>query len=235
MRFARPIALAAAALLTISGLARCHAASLEVVPTTIQLPAAGGPAKLRLVNHGNAPVSVQIEAMSWTQAGSESLSDSDEISFSPPFARLDPHGSQIVRFLLSPSPAGEERAFRVIVTQLPEAYAGAGAKVLLQFSVPVFEGDGGTGDVIWSLHRDDDGFRLDARNTGPAHAKFTDLVLIDAAGARKPVSPQRLVYVLAASVRSWRLRMPAGDTFRLEGNDEISRGRVSVPISVSNQ
>ncbi len=47
------------------------AASIEVVPTLLELPEAGGATQLRLINHAAEPADVQIESFAWTQDGEE--------------------------------------------------------------------------------------------------------------------------------------------------------------------
>lgn len=213
-----------------------HAASLEVAPIALELPAKGGAAQLRLVNHGDKPSQVQIEAFAWTQNGSETLSDSDDIVLSPPQARLDADSSQIVRLVIEPgADAAIERAFRMVVTELPDAQTvTTGARVLLQFSVPVFAGDGklNASALTWSLHRTAQGARLEVRNTGMRRAKFTHLEL--AGRARISIAAQSLVYVLAGSTRSWDLPGASGEGWHLEGIDEIAGRRVSIALAVSD-
>lgn len=214
-----------------------RAASLEVVPTVIELPAKGGPTLLRLVNHADGAVAVQVEAFAWTQgAPGETLGDSDDIVVSPPLARLAPLSSQIVRLLVAPAePGAPERAFRVVVTQLPDpGKAQQGMRVLLQFSVPVFAGDGPRDGaaVTWSLRRTGTALRLQANNTGTRRAKFTDLVLVGGDG-RVPVAPHSLVYVLAGAARSWSVAAPSGE-IALEGVDDIAGRRFHIALSPSD-
>ena len=220
-----------------AAIAGVDAASLEVVPTQIELPANGGPAQLRLVNHGDKPVDVQIETFAWTQNGSETLGDSDEIALSPPFTHLNPQSSQIVRLLLAP-PAQPlaERAYRVLVTQLPDPNdTQSGTHVLLQFSVPLFAGDGKAPALSWSLHRGTTGLDLDASNQGTRRAKFTNLELVSADGAKRPVSSHGLIYVLAGVRRSWSFPgIVPSDTFKLEGDDENAGKRFSIPLAVTD-
>jgi fimbrial chaperone protein len=213
------------------------AASLEVVPTVIELPAKGGPAQLRLVNHGNEPVAVQVEAFAWTQSPTgETLGDSDAIVVSPPLAHLAPLSSQIVRLLVAPAPsATQEGAFRVVVTQLPDpVQPQQGMRVLLQFSVPVFEGDGptDTASVAWSLKRNGATLSLEAHNTGARRAKFTDLVLVGPDG-RQPIAQKALVYVLGGATRAWSVAPLAGN-LTLEGVDDIAGRRFRIPLAASD-
>lgn len=218
--------------------AAARSASLEVVPTAVELPAKGGAAQMRLVNHGDAPVEVQVEAFAWAQNGTETLSDSEDIVLSPPQARLNPHAFQIVRLMVAPaSDAGTERAFRVVVTQLPDPKsAEMGARVLLQFSVPLFAGDGAlpASRLAWTLRRAGGELSLQVRNSGTRRAKFTKLELVSAQGERRAVSPQPLVYVLAGATRSWTPAGPAGEGIHLEGFDDVAGKRFSVPLSISD-
>jgi len=213
------------------------AVSLEVVPTTIELPAKGGPAQLRLVNHGDKPVNVQIETFAWKQDGGETLVDSDDIALSPPFAHLNPQSSQIARLLLAPpAQTGSERAFRIVVTQLPDPDdTESGTHVLLQFSVPMFAGDGKSPSLSWSLRRNGNGLSLEASNRGSTRAKFTNLELLSAEGKHEPVSSHGLVYVLAGATRSWSLSSTASSTsYKLEGDDDGAMRRFSIPLAVTD-
>jgi fimbrial chaperone protein len=227
----------AAVLAAVLQAASASAASLEVVPTTIELPAKGGPAQLRLVNHGDKPVNVQIETLAWKQDGNEALVDSDEIALSPPFAHLNPSSSQIVRLLLPPPAQPEaERAFRVLVTQLPDPNdKDMGAHVLLQFSVPLFASDGKAASLSWALHHDGAGLTLEAQNLGSRRAKFTNLELVTTEGRHLPVSAHGLVYVLAGATRRWALPdAKPSDRFRLEGDDDSAQRRFSISLDVTD-
>jgi fimbrial chaperone protein len=216
--------------------AACQAASIEVVPIALELPAAGGPTKLRLVNHGDDAVNVQVEAFAWKQDGGEAFADTDAVVLSPPLAHLEPRASQIVRLLVQPSPDKGERAFRIVVTQLPDMRkAVAGAKVLLQFNVPLFVGDGprAAADLHWSLHRESAGLRLAVHNEGARRGKLVDLALVGAA-ARLPVASGALTYVLAGAKRSWNIEGAPPEGLRLEGYDEMAGRRIAVPLAVTD-
>ena len=115
---------------------------LDVAPTTLDLqPDRAG--LFFVTNHGARPITVQIEAMDWRQqdtGGPGRLTPSTVLLTSPPMARIAPGGRQSVR-VLARGPAQRERAFRLLVSQLPDAADdGDGVHVLLQFSVPVFVG-----------------------------------------------------------------------------------------------
>ncbi len=225
---------AIAALLLSCGTAR--AGSIEVAPTTIELPARGGTAQLRLVNHAAKDVAVQIEAFAWRQEGAETLADSDDIVLNPPLARLKPMGSQIVRLLVQPAGGAVERAFRVVVTELPDpADKSEGMRVLLQFVVPLFAGDTGKSGarLDWSLRRAGTGLRVEVRNSGARRAKFGTLTLVSSKGERWPLAAGSLVYVLAGSTRVFALDKAfarPGETLHLEGSDADTDKRLALPL-----
>ena len=114
--------------------------TLDVAPTTLDLkPGVAG--LFYVTNHGAHAVTVQIEAMDWQQGdGRDRLAPSRLLLTSPPMARIAPGGRQSVR-VLARVDAGHEHAFRLLVSQLPDAAGESdGVHVLLQFSVPVFAG-----------------------------------------------------------------------------------------------
>ena len=150
---------------------------MDIVPTTLELqPDRAG--LFFVTNHGARPVTVQIEAMDWhpqdAAVGSpDRLTPSTTLLTSPPMARIAPGGRQSVR-VLERGPAQGERAFRLLVSQLPDAAGdGDGVRVLLQFSVPVFVGHDphAVPQLRWALT---DGM-LTARNTGTQTVKLEGL------------------------------------------------------------
>jgi fimbrial chaperone protein len=211
------------------------AASLEVVPTSLDIPARGGAAQLRLLNHGDEAVDVQIEGFAWKQDGTESFVESDAVVLSPPLAHLKARSSQIVRLLVSPGGQElRERAFRIVVSQLPDPNAKiVGAQVLLQFNVPLFAGDGALSgaNLSWSVRRAGGGLRLDVRNSGTRRAKMVGLA-IKSGGENRKVAQGALVYVLAGASRSWSIPGASGGT--LEGYDDIAARSFTLPLAGSD-
>lgn len=165
---------------------------LDVAPTTLELkPGAAG--LFFITNHGARDVTVQIEAADWRQEnGRDVTAPSQELLASPPLAHIAPGARQSVRVMARPAGAGE-RAYRLLVSELPDAEAGGdGVHVLLQFSVPVFVRHDPrlAPHLSWSAREG----RLVAANAGAQTVKL-DGVTID--GARKP----GLIYLLPGAVR----------------------------------
>jgi fimbrial chaperone protein len=165
---------------------------LDVAPTTLELkPGAAG--LFFITNHGARDVTVQIEAADWRQEnGRDVTAPSQELLASPPLAHIGPGARQSVRVMARPTGAGE-RAYRLLVSELPDPAAGGeGVHVLLQFSVPVFvhHDPRVAAQLSWSSARG----RLIAANTGAQTVKL-DSVIVD--GARRP----GLVYLLPGTTR----------------------------------
>src|ERR1700733_1954974 len=131
--------LAAAALLLCAAVP-ATAGSIEIAPTTIEIPASGN-AVVYVTNNGNTPVVAQIQPYDWQQsAQGESLTPSNALEVSPPMSRLVPGQRQIVRLAVPPGSTGTEKSYRILVSELPDPQSppAQGVRVLLQFSVPVF-------------------------------------------------------------------------------------------------
>ena len=166
--------------------------TLDVAPTTLELkPGAAG--LFFITNHGARPVTVQIEAADWRQEnGRDITAPSQELLASPPLAHIAPGARQSVRVMARPS-GNDERAYRLLVSELPDSDAGGeGVHVLLQFSVPVFvrHDPRGVPQLSWSSARG----RLIAANTGAQTVKLDSVIIDD---ARRP----GLVYLLPGASR----------------------------------
>jgi fimbrial chaperone protein len=166
--------------------------TLDVAPTTLDLkPGAAG--LFFITNHSARDVTVQIEAADWRQENGRDVTvPSQELLASPPLAHIAPGARQSVRVMARP-PGDGERAYRLLVSELPDVdVGGEGVHVLLQFSVPVFvrHDPRAMPQLSWSARQG----RLIAANTGAQTIKL-DSVTIDE--TPKP----GLVYLLPGASR----------------------------------
>ena len=120
------------ALLILLALLAQPAAALEVLPTTLQLPAEGGRAELWLRNPGPGRWQGHVQVLAWDQQlDAERLQPSDQIRVSPTRLDLAPGGTQRVWLLpRDPAAAMGEQAYRIVLTP---ALAG-----LPRYSLPLF-------------------------------------------------------------------------------------------------
>jgi len=66
-----------------------QAASLQVAPVSVEVPAPGAAATLKLRNEGNRPLDAQIRIFQWTQVdGVDTLTPTNDVAASPPLASL---------------------------------------------------------------------------------------------------------------------------------------------------
>ena len=86
------------AVLLSSPCAMSQAASLQVAPVLVEVPAPGAASTLKLRNEGNQPLDAQIRIYRWTQAdGADVLTPSEDVVASPPLASLKPNMRVFVR------------------------------------------------------------------------------------------------------------------------------------------
>jgi fimbrial chaperone protein len=204
------------------------AGSVEVAPTTIDLPPGSDTAVFYITNRGDHPIVAQIQGMDWRQTDKgDQLDPSGLLTISPPMARLAPGQQQIVRLAAKPDASTtDERAFRLLVSELPDpaARAGGGVRVLLQFSVPVFEAAAHPvqAHLGWQVARSADGFSLVARNTGARHVKLTELSVATADGRSVAIAANAFVYILPGASHRWTIpvRDPrTGEALHIIGRD----------------
>ncbi|HEY5048333.1 MAG TPA: fimbria/pilus periplasmic chaperone [Rhizomicrobium sp.] len=216
------------------------AGTLEVAPTTLVLGKNASASVLYVNNYGNAPVTVQIEPFDWGQAdGNDRLTASETLMVSPPIAAIPAQGRQTVRVMLAPAATAGERSFRLLVSQLPDpmAHSDHSVQVLTQFSVPVFTtvAPGDSEKIAWDAVAGGHGLELTAHNPGARHAKLTDLELVTRRGEKISIAGGKLDYILAGSTRRWKIAnidCAAGDTLRIEGNDQSTGARLDDALVV---
>ncbi|HIE0127100.1 TPA: fimbrial biogenesis chaperone [Stenotrophomonas maltophilia] len=178
------------------------ASALELLPTTLQLPAQGGRAELWLHNPGPGRWQGQVQVLAWDQQlDAEQLQPSDRIRVSPARLDLAPGSTQRVWLLpAEPAAAVGEQAYRIV---LAPALAG-----LPRYSLPLFRGPAAT-----PLHA-----RLQGRvetqasqptlrlsNAGTLHGRLHDLRFITADGQSTLLTAGLAGYILAGHERRWPL------------------------------
>ena len=206
--------------------------SLEVAPTTLELKP-GEAGLLYVANHSAAPVTVQIDIYDWSQPnGTDRLTLSDTAFVSPPFTTIAPGERQIVRVLAQPATRDRETAYRIRVSELPDARAKSdGVQILLQFSVPAFVSAGKSNSAIaWTAITRDGALELDAQNTGVRTAKLAGLH-ISSPGA-KDIGFGNVSYILPGATRTWEIAAPqSAGPLRIDGTDERSGKPISADIA----
>lgn len=204
------------------------ATSLQVAPISVELESGENAEALWLSNTGDAPIQAQVRVMEWSQqAGSDALAPSRELLPSPPIVGIAPGERQLVRIVRpDTSPVAQERAFRLIVDELPgaEQPSSPGLQFLLQYSIPVFVLPPGatpqdapgprpptdTSALSARVEDGDDGAVLTVTNRGDRRVRISGLASVDGNGAEDVLVPGLLGYVLAGQRMQWPLGLPAG-------------------------
>jgi len=202
---------------------------------------------LWLENRGKAPAQLQLRIFGWRQVDGEDQYDEQEaVIGSPPMLRIEPGKKQLVRLIRTGSVAtGEERAYRIVVDEIPLPGSDTGSdadkgmvRFQMRFSVPLFVYGAGLWvkenprkprdvataakpSLSWKKVVQDGKTYLEIANTGPVHARLTNLTL-QQGDRRFGMSDGLLGYVLPGA----RMRWPAPDNLP---DDAILRAAVNGP------
>ncbi|HEY4275601.1 MAG TPA: fimbria/pilus periplasmic chaperone [Rhizomicrobium sp.] len=169
----------------------------DVAPTSLDLKP-GEAGLFFITNHGKRPVTIQIEALDWTQIdGADKLTASKTLFTSPPLAKLEPGARQSIRVLAQMVQSEGEQAYRLRVSELPDPAAkGIGVQVLMQFLVPVFVNHREAPPALaWSTFPEGSGKVVVARNMGDQAVKLDTLAFNGTA------VPGGLIYILPGASR----------------------------------
>ncbi|TKD53326.1 fimbrial biogenesis chaperone [Sphingomonas baiyangensis] len=211
-----------------------HAQSAIVLwPTDPRIVATEQATALWLENHGKEPVTLQIRAQDWTQAGGANQEGPTQaVISSPPIATIAPGERQLVRVIRRGSAPVGEKAYRLLVDELPkpapatEGGVAARLSVQMRYSLPLFtygEAADGLTPQLRSAVRLVDGKRwIEISNSGSRHARLTDL-RVGSGAAVRTVQAGLVGYVLPGATMRWPLPddfvAPAPITIGVNGAD----------------
>ena len=199
------------ALLSFAGFSRISASNFHLAPIRIELSAQKANAILQIVNESDDPVTVQIHAVDWKANGSDEVfSDSSEILVNPPIATMPPKGSQLVRLAIRhPVPITAERAWRLIVEEVPQPPKAGVISMVLKISIPVFqkpEVGQAAPQLAWNVSNTNDGsLQLTASNSSNVHVQVKALTLTPL-GTESQSIISSMAYVLPQGTHIWVIR-----------------------------
>lgn len=211
------------------------AASLQVSPVSLELPASVKASQLTLHNLGDAPIDAQIRVFHWTQQdGEERLTPSSDLVASPPAATLSPGQDYTVRVVrVSEKPVDSEESYRLLVDELPQSSPQPGKNVnfVVRYSIPIFFAHTNTDpQLVWTAYSQNGRLVLRVRNDGARHIRISALSVESPSGASISFGSGLVGYVLAHSATRWTgpaapKGMIPGTTLRITAqgdNGEIS-------------
>ncbi|HGM7319282.1 TPA: molecular chaperone [Stenotrophomonas maltophilia] len=178
------------------------AVALELMPTTLQLPAEAGHAELWLHNPGPDRWQGQVRILAWEQQpDAELLRPSDQILASPTQLDLAPGARQRIWLLpRQPTPVAGEQAYRIVLVP--------GQPGLPRYSLPLFRGQPAPmaqPRLHARIELDPSQPILRLNNTGTVHARLHDLSFITGDGRRSLLLPGLAGYILPGHERRWAL------------------------------
>ena len=224
-----------------AGLAQA-ATSVLIWPIDPVIEAEQKAGALWLENRGNEEASLQVRIFTWRQGEfDDQYQTQREIIGSPPVAKIAPGQKQLIRLTRTgTSPVGQEQAYRIIIDEIPPALPPdtadkpqAAIRFQMRYSVPLFVyGEGLRGKPDANDPRDAAGVGkpllswrqvsvqgrpyVELRNTGPVHARLTDVVM-QQGGQERPVVQGLLGYVLPGAIMRWPAPLQASAATVLKG------------------
>ncbi|MCA0401382.1 MAG: molecular chaperone [Proteobacteria bacterium] len=191
-----------------SGMAR--ATSLQAAPVLVEMPVGTNASAVTIRNTGATPFDVQIRVFRWVQEnGTESFEETDEVAASPPMTTLQPGATYSVRIVRQARAGGPERAYRLLVDQLPdeERQRSGTVALVMRHSIPVFltPEAASAAQLTFSIERSGNQAFLVAQNSGGRRARLSAASLKTAGGKSISLGSGLLGYVLAGSTMRWRI------------------------------
>jgi fimbrial chaperone protein len=234
-------AIGCGALLLLAAARPAFAGTFSVTPVRVELAQGRRTSVVTLRNPGDAPLTLQISLVDWSQAdGEDRYRETHDLLATPPVFTIPANGEQIVRIALrrEADPA-RELPYRIFFEEVPQTAPRDfnGLNVALRIGVPIFllPRAAGRSDLSWELHALPDGrMQIDAINRGTAHVQVTDFdVSFGAADSRAHVGVVK--YVLPGSRMSWIVTSPAGTgsaaTARIHGFGDHGEFNAEVAIA----
>jgi fimbrial chaperone protein len=195
------------------------AGDLEVSPVLIELSGATRTAVVVIRNAGSRPMAYQARAYGWAQ-GTDGVMDllpaADLVVF-PPLLELQPGESRNLRVGADAVGGAEERAWRLVIEELPrrEAEPGTAVQVLTRLGLPVFQAPArpAPGGELAILSRGGDRIRFTLRNTGNVRLRPSSvkLQLLGEGGAAVLERSVDAWYVLARGERVYEVELPPAE------------------------
>jgi fimbrial chaperone protein len=230
-------ALALSAWLAAAGTAA--AGSFGLAPVRVEFDKGRTTSVLTLHNEADAPVTIQIESVAWSQPdNTDRYEPTRDLIVTPPVFVVPPKSDQIIRIARrSTADTGREIAYRLFFNEVPDStpLSGTGLKVALRIGVPVFvTSPGASADLRFTAEANAaGGVELTATNSGRAHVQISDFE-VTGGGDRVVGEVKVSRYLLAGASAHWTLTPAGGETpsgvLKVHGHSD--RGDIAVEVAL---
>lgn len=207
------------------------AAPVVIWPVDPIIPADSQASALWIENKGDAPITMQVRALGWQQAGgADDYPRQSDVAISPPMAVVQPGQRQLVRIIRRTRAAAPESSYRLLIDELPPPgedgeRGGTSAQVAIQmrYSIPLFAYSTPRENAVPQLSSRvelADGRRyLVVSNSGNGHARLVNLRARAGTG-QIPLIAGLVGYVLPGASMRWPLpaEAPVSATFIVNVN-----------------
>jgi fimbrial chaperone protein len=228
---------AVTALLAISVGAK--AATFGLTPMRVELSSASPTAIVNVNNSGDAPVTIQVQAYTWTQPdGTDVYEETRNFIVSPPIFTIPPGAVQIVRVALRGTPsANVEQAFRLIFREVPAAEEKTEDRTLfhiaLNMNIPMYVAPiSGAVAPKSAISFDGGGSpRLRIANEGTGNLRFAPLAVSQ---GQDKLAEEDVFVVLPGATRFIVLpkdRLRSGAPLHVEAQSNTGRVDLAVPVA----
>ena len=199
---------ALAAVLTLAaGLA--EAGALKVSPIKVTVPSDGRSEVIRVKNPDRDGTLVQVQAVEWASADElDQAEPAKDVLAVPPIFELGPESEQVIRLAVRrPAGATVEKAYRLLITEVPEEVDDGGVAFAVRLNMPLFvTPKGAVPDPEWRFQYSPSGeAELILANRGNAHLMVKSLELRGVGRADPIFETDQFAYALAGEEQRWSL------------------------------
>jgi len=199
---------------------RGQAADFSVSPMIIEFQRGVRSAEIQVRNLDQRPIRFQVRGTDWSQdeSGKNLYADSRSLIWFPRALQLGPGESRIIRVGVRATPAAQEQAYIVFLTEVPldesqaEKAQGARVQLVLSVSVPIFvpPAKPQPGGTVESFELRGGKVDVAIGNGGNQHFSYREAVIVgvDPDGAEKFRQNVRGRTLLAGSRQRFEVRIP---------------------------
>lgn len=195
-------------------------ATMQVWPTRVYFEVSETTQVLNVRNSGDKPLTIQASPRAWSADpdGGDHYEDTDDLLVFPRMATIDPGADQILRLAYRGSEVVRQRAFRILVEELPQELmetGESGMSFTVTLSVPIFI-DPAEKMREFSLDvmtLKEGTLELSVLNNGTVHEQVKEIAftLFDAKGTALAEGSTTGWYVLPGHKRTFKVAVPQAD------------------------